>query len=165
MRQGPVCSLIFRESSAVTLSVTAEDSRKINDQAGPCLIIAGAGMCNAGRIVHHLKQNLWKPDTHVLVVGYQSHESLGRRLVEGEKVVSIHGEKVAVKAKVHTLGGFSAHAGQKDLLSWFGAIAPGKPRVVLTHGEDGLRQALAKQIQQRFKLACTLPRMKDVIEV
>src|SRR5512137_2812104 len=108
----------------MTLSVTAEDSRKINDQAGPCLIMAGAGMCNAGRIVHHLKQNLWKPDTHVLIVGYQSRESLGRRLVEGQKLVSIHGEKVAVKAQVHTLGGFSAHAGQTDLLKWFSVVAP-----------------------------------------
>jgi metallo-beta-lactamase family protein len=149
----------------MTLSVTAEDSRKINDQVGPCLIMAGAGMCNAGRIVHHLKQNVWKPDTHVLIVGYQSHESLGRRLVEGEKVVSIHGEKIAVKAKVHTLGGFSAHAGQKDLLAWFGAIAPSKPRVVLTHGEDGPREALAKKIQQRFGLGSTLPKMMDVVEL
>ena len=97
--------------------VTAQDSMKINDQAGPCLIMPGAGMCNAGRILHHLKQNLWKPDTHVMIVGYQSHESLGRRLVEGQKLVSIHGEKVAVKAQVHTLGGFSAHAGQTDLLT------------------------------------------------
>ena len=149
----------------MTLSVTPDDSRKINDQAGPCLIMAGAGMCNAGRIVHHLKQNLWKPDTHVLIVGYQSHESLGRRLVEGEKVVSIHGEKVAVKAKVHTMGGFSAHAGQKDLLGWFEAIAPSKPRVVLTHGENGPRKTLAKKIQQRFRLTSTLPMMGDVIEL
>src|SRR5262245_60319459 len=89
----------------MTLSVTAQDSMKINDQPGPCFIMAGAGMCNAGRILHHLKANLWKPDTHVLIVGYQSHESLGRRLVEGANLVNIHGEKVAVKAKVHTLGG------------------------------------------------------------
>jgi metallo-beta-lactamase family protein len=149
----------------LTLSVTAEDSRKINEQSGPCLIMAGAGMCNAGRIVHHLKQNLWKPDTHVLIVGYQSHESPGRRLVEGEKVVSIHGEKVAVKARVHTLGGFSAHAGQKDLLAWFATIAPSKPRVVLTHGEDGPREALARKIQQRFGLASRLPKMGEVIEL
>jgi metallo-beta-lactamase family protein len=147
------------------LCVTAEDSMKINNQSGPCLIMAGAGMCNAGRILHHLKQNLWKPDTHVMIVGYQSHESLGRRLVEGEKLVSIHGEKVAVKAQVHTLGGFSAHAGQKDLLTWFSAIAPSKPRVILTHGEDGPRAALAKKIQQRFKLPSKLPAMGDVIEL
>jgi len=149
----------------MTMSVTADDSRKINDQAGPCLIMAGAGMCNAGRILHHLKQNVWKPDTHVLIVGYQSHESLGRRLVDGEKIVSIHGEKIAVKAQVHTLGGFSAHAGQTDLLKWFSAIAPSKPRVVLTHGEDGPREALAKKIQQRFKLPSRRPMMGEVIEL
>ena len=149
----------------MTMSVTAEDSMKINDQTGPCLIMAGAGMCNAGRILHHLKQNLWKPDTHVLIVGYQGRGSLGRRLVEGEKLVSIHGEKVAVKAEVHTLGGFSAHAGQTDLLSWFSSIAPSKPRVILTHGEDGPRETLAKKIQQRFKLSCKMPAMGETIEL
>ena len=147
------------------MCVTAEDSMKINDQAGPCLVMAGAGMCNAGRILHHLKQNLWKPDTHVLIVGYQSRESLGRRLVEGAEVVSIHGEKIAVKAQVHTLGGFSAHAGQTDLLTWFSAIAPSKPRVILTHGEEGPREALAKLIQKRYKLKLVLPKMMDTIEV
>jgi metallo-beta-lactamase family protein len=144
---------------------TAEDSMKINHVPGPCLVMAGAGMCNAGRILHHLKQNLWKSETHVLIVGYQSHGSLGRRLVEGEKLVSIHGEKVAVKAKVHTLGGFSAHAGQTDLLKWFTKIAPSRPKVVLTHGEDEPRGALAKKIQQRFKLTSSLPMMGDVIEL
>lgn len=147
------------------MCATAEDSMKINDVAGPCFIMAGAGMCNAGRILHHLKQNLWKPDTHVLIVGYQSRESLGRRLVEGAEVVSIHGEKIAVKAKVHTMGGFSAHAGQTDLLTWFSVIAPSKPRVILTHGEDGPRQELARKIHQRFKLKSTLPAMNDVIEL
>ena len=157
--------LLRADLKTLTLSVTADDSRKINGQTGPCLILAGAGMCNAGRIIHHLKQNLWKPDTHVLIVGYQSRESLGRRLVEGQKVVNIHGEKVAVKAKVHTMGGFSAHAGQTDLLNWFSVIAPSKPRVVLTHGEDGPREALAKKIQQRFKLSPKLPAMGDTIEL
>src|SRR5215472_12536836 len=149
----------------MTLSVTARDSMKINDQEGPCLIMAGAGMCNAGRILHHLKQNLWKPDTHVLIVGYQSRESLGRRLVEGAKEVNIHGDKVAVKASVHTLGGFSAHAGQTDLLTWFSAIAPARPRVVLTHGENEQRGALAKKIQQRFRLSSRLPAMGETIEL
>jgi len=149
----------------MTLSATAEDSMKINDQKGPCLIMAGAGMCNAGRILHHLKQNLWKPDTHVLIVGYQGHGSLGRRLVEGDKLVSIHGEKVAVKAQIHTLGGFSAHAGQTDLLSWFSAIAPSKPRVILTHGEERQREALAKKIQRQFKLSSHLPTMGETIEL
>jgi len=147
------------------LCVTAEDSRQINDVPGPCLVMAGAGMCNAGRILHHLKQNLWKPETHVMIVGYQSAESLGRRLVEGQKMVSIHGEKVAVSAQVHTLGGFSAHAGQTDLLTWFEALAPVRPRVVLTHGEDGPREALAAEIQRRFKLSSQLPGMGETIEL
>jgi metallo-beta-lactamase family protein len=122
-------------------------------------------MCTAGRILHHLKASLWKPDTHVLIVGYQGYGSLGRQLVEGEKSVSIHGERIAVKARVHTLSGFSAHAGQTDLLTWFSAIAPSKPRVVLTHGEDGPRQTLAGKIQQRFNLKSTLPAMGETIEL
>ena len=77
----------------------------------------------------------------------------------------IHGEKIAVKGQVHTLGGFSAHAGQTDLLTWFSAIAPSKPCVVLTHGEDGPRETLAQKIQQRFKLKCALPDMGETIEL
>jgi metallo-beta-lactamase family protein len=149
----------------MTLSTTAQDSMKINDQPGPCLVMAGAGMCNAGRILHHLKQNLWKPETQVLIVGYQSRESLGRRIVEGAKLVTIHGEKIAVKARIHTLGGFSAHAGQTDLLTWFSAIAASKPRVILTHGEDEPRATLARQIQQRFRLTSSLPAMGETIEL
>jgi metallo-beta-lactamase family protein len=147
------------------LCVKAEDSMKINDQAGPCLVMAGAGMCNAGRILHHLKANLWRPETHVLIVGYQSHESLGRRLVEGAKLVSIHGEKIAVKAKVHTLGGFSAHAGQTDLMHWFSQLAPAKPKVVLTHGEDGPRASLAKLIWQKHRLKASLPQMQETVTI
>jgi metallo-beta-lactamase family protein len=117
-------------------TATVNESRAINDVRGACLVMAGAGMCNGGRIVHHLRANLWKPSTHVLIVGYQGHGSLGRRLVDGEKEVTIFGEKIAVKATIHTLGGFSAHAGQTDLMHWFDVIARSKPRVILTHGED-----------------------------
>jgi len=146
------------------MSATANDSKAINDVTGSVFVMAGAGMCNGGRVLHHLKQNLWKPETQVLIVGYQGRGSLGRQLVEGVKEVRIHGERVAVKARVHTLSGFSAHAGQTDLLAWFGVIAPSKPRVVLTHGEDGPRQELARQIQRRYKLKCEMPKMGDVIE-
>jgi metallo-beta-lactamase family protein len=151
----------------VTLKVTASanDSKKINEHKGPCLILAGAGMCNAGRIVHHLKHNLWKEETHVLFVGYQAQNSLGRRIVERQPFVSIHGERIPVRAQVHTLGGFSAHAGQKDLLHWIGAIAPSKPRVILTHGEDGPRNILAQLVQKRFGLKPLLPQMGEVVEL
>jgi metallo-beta-lactamase family protein len=146
-------------------TATAEESRAINDVRGACLVMAGAGMCNGGRILHHLRANLWKPSTHVLIVGYQGYGSLGRRLVDGEKEVKIFGEKIAVKATIHTLGGFSAHAGQTDLMKWFDVIAPSKPRVVLTHGEDDQRAALAKLIQQRYRLPSKLPKMGETIEL
>ena len=147
------------------LCVTAEESMKINEQPGPCLIMAGAGMCTGGRILHHLKANLWKPETHVLIVGYQGNGSLGRQLVDGEKLVRIHGEKVVVKAKIHTLSGFSAHAGQSGLLAWLGALAPCKPRVVLTHGEDEPRNELARRIEQKFRIKCSLATMGETIEL
>jgi metallo-beta-lactamase family protein len=150
---------------SMKMTPTADDSRGINDVAGPCFIMAGAGMCNGGRVLHHLKQNLWKPETQVLMVGYQGRGSLGRQLVDGTDEVRIHGERVSVQAKVHTLSGFSAHAGQTDLLNWFSVIAPRKPRVILTHGEDGPRAELARQIQRRFRLKCEMPQMRDVIEV
>jgi metallo-beta-lactamase family protein len=156
---------IKEDMKVLQASSTPDESRAINSVAGTCLVMAGAGMCNAGRILHHLKQNLWKPETHVMIVGYQSHGSLGRQLVEGAELVRIHGEKVAVAAEVHTLGGFSAHAGQADSLHWFSALAPGKPRVVLTRGEDEPRVALAKKIQQQFKLPSRLPAMGEVIEL
>ena len=147
------------------LTPTADESRAINDVQGACLVMAGAGMCNGGRILHHLRANLWKPSTHVLIVGYQAQGSLGRRLVDGEKEVKIFGEKIAVKATIHTLGGFSAHAGQTDLMRWFDVIAPRQPRVLLTHGEDDQRAALARLIQQRDGLPSTLPKMGEVIEI
>jgi len=146
-------------------SVTANDSKRINEIAGPCVVLAGAGMCNAGRILHHLKANLDKTTTQVLIVGFQGHGSLGRRLVDGQKVVSIHGERIQVRAKVHTLNGFSGHADQTELLKWFSTLAPAKPKVILTHGEDLARGTLAKLIQQRFKLNPALPRQGEVIEI
>src|SRR5262245_724904 len=144
---------------------SADDSRRLNGVSGPCAILAGAGMCNAGRILHHLKENLWRSESHVLIVGYQGYGSLGRRLVDGEKFVGVLGERLAVRAAVHTLNGFSAHAGQSELLEWFTGLAPSKPRVILTHGENPGREALAGLISQRFKLQCELPQLGDVIEV
>ena len=151
----------------VTLKLTASanDSKKINEHKGPCMILAGAGMCNAGRIVHHLKHHLWKKETHVLFVGYQGQNSLGRRIMERPPFVNIYGERIPVRAQLHTLGGFSAHAGQKDLLEWMSAIAPSKPQVVVTHGEDNPRNILAEQVRKRFGLKTLLPQMGDVVEL
>lgn len=156
---------LMQDLSTLTVTPTAQDSMKLNDEKGPCLIMAGSGMCNGGRILHHLKQNLWREETAVLIVGYQGEGSLGRRLVDRDKVVSIFGEKIAVKASVHTLNGFSAHAGQTELLKWVGQMAQCRPRVFLTHGEARGRDPLAKLIQERFGLKATLPELGDTADL
>jgi metallo-beta-lactamase family protein len=144
-------------------TVTAEESKALNHVHGPCLIMAGAGMCNAGRILHHLRQNLWRSETHVIFVGYQGDGTLGRRLVDGAKQVSIFGERIAVRATIHTLGGFSAHAGQDDLLEWFSAVAPCRPRVIVTHGEENNQRALAGKIYEKYHLPAEIPRLGDAV--
>jgi metallo-beta-lactamase family protein len=142
---------------------TSEDSIAINKVPGPMMVLAGAGMCNAGRILHHLKYNLWKPETHVIIVGYQGSGTLGRRLVDGANKVRIFGEDIAVKANIHTLGGFSAHAGQKDLLNWFSHLAPSRPKLFLIHGEDGPRTALGTKIKELYNTGANYPDMKEEI--
>jgi metallo-beta-lactamase family protein len=140
-----------------------DDSRALNDQSGPCLIMAGSGMCNAGRILHHLRHGLWRPDTHVIIVGYQAQGTLGRLLVEGRPEVKIFGERIVVRAKVHTLGGFSAHAGQSDLLDWFGCVGPARPAVFLTHGETRQRETLAERIRVKHDIEAWLPEHGETV--
>ena len=156
------CSII-RERNHVIATPTPQDSMKLNDVPGPCLIMAGSGMCNAGRILHHLKHGLPDPQTVVMIVGYQAEGSLGRLLVDGVKTVKIFGEMVTVSARIHTLNGFSAHAGQSALLKWFGYLAPSKPQIVLTHGEARGREPLAELIQKRHGLKAVLPSQGDII--
>lgn len=148
---------VLDDLSTLTVTPTAQDSVRINDQRGPCLIMAGSGMCTGGRILHHLKQNLWRPGTAVLIVGYQAEGSLGRQLVDGHHTVTIFGERIAVRADVHTLNGFSAHAGQTELLEWLGPMAHCRPRVFLAHGEARAREPLAAKIRERYGLEPELP--------
>lgn len=146
-------------------SQTPEESKSLNDCPGPCMILAGSGMCNGGRILHHLKYNISNPTTCVIMIGYQGEGSLGRLLVDGAKQIKIFGERLDVKAKIFTLSGFSAHAGQSDLLHWISTLAPRKPRVVLTHGENKQREILSQLIMQKYNLNCTLPNIGDKIEL
>jgi metallo-beta-lactamase family protein len=141
------------------------DSRKLNEVQGPCMIMAGAGMCTGGRIVHHLRHNLPIAGTEVLIVGFQSGRSLGRQLVDGEKEVWIFGERIPVRATISTMGGFSAHADQKGLLEWFDAVAPSQPRTIITHGEDRARRVFSELIRSRHKLTPECPNLGDVIEI
>lgn len=136
---------------------TAAESRSLNDTWDPCVIIAASGMCEGGRIVHHLKHNLWKHGVTVLITGYQAQGTLGRRLVEGAREVRIFGDDILVRAKIATLGGLSGHAGQTELLEWYAELAGSRPRTILTHGEDRGRVPLAAKIKERHGVACELP--------
>jgi metallo-beta-lactamase family protein len=141
------------------------ESRALNSVKGPCLIMAGSGMCTGGRIMHHLRHNLPVPETAVLIVGFQSQGTLGRKLVEGAKSVMIFGEEIPVRASVHTMGGFSAHADQTGLLDWFSTLAPSRPRAIITHGEDRARKVFGDLIHSRFGLKTEQPALGDVIEI
>jgi metallo-beta-lactamase family protein len=144
----------------IRYSATSEESKAINETKGSAIIIAGNGMCTAGRIRHHLKHNLWRPGTSLVIVGFQAIGSTGRQIVDGAKEVRLLGEMVAVKAKVFTIGGFSAHADQKDLLEWAGHFES-SPKVFLVHGEPSASESLAAKIRERLGLDVYIPKWKE----
>lgn len=137
-------------------------SIRLNSVRGGAMIIAGSGMCTGGRILHHLANNLPRRECHVMIIGYQSHGSLGRRLVDGAERVRIHGKEIRVAAAIHTVGGLSAHAAQSDLARWYGAI-PGHPPVHLVHGEARGREGLAQRLQADYGVTAGLPGYGDAI--
>lgn len=141
------------------------ESRELNDRMESSVIIAAGGMCEGGRIVHHLRHNVWRRGVTVMIVGFQARGTLGRELVEGRRQAFIFGKPVPVRAKIKTLGGFSAHAGKTDLLRWMEPVAAHSPRVVLTHGEDPQRRALAAALKERWNLDSRLPAIGDTIEL
>jgi len=142
---------------------TAE-SIAINEKTGPAIIVAASGMCTAGRIKHHLKHNLWRPGASIIIVGFQAQGTTGRKIVDGEKSVKIFGENVAVKAKVFTIGGFSAHADQKGLLEWISHFTrESHPRIFITHGELSASEALGRAIRKEFALNTYIPRWRETL--
>ncbi|WP_422126653.1 MBL fold metallo-hydrolase RNA specificity domain-containing protein [Thioalkalivibrio sulfidiphilus] len=145
-------------------SRSVEDSMAINRIQGGAIIIAGSGMCNGGRIRHHLKYNLWRQDAHVIFVGFQAAGTLGRRLVDGVEKVKLLGSEVAVKARIHTLGGFSAHAGQSQLLDWAAAFRD-RPAFHLVHGEPEAQKALAEALKRQHGIEANIPGLGDSVEI
>jgi metallo-beta-lactamase family protein len=146
------------------LAPTVEESIKINKQQGSAIVISANGMCTAGRIKHHLKHNLGRPGASIIIVGFQAQGTTGRQIVDGAKTITIFGEKVAVKAKVFTIGGFSAHADQTDLLAWVGHFAKkSRPRCFVIHGEPTASEALAAAIKERFGLDVYVPHLREVL--
>lgn len=136
---------------------SVDESRELNKHPRGCIFIAGSGMCNGGRIRHHLKHNLWRPGAHVMIVGYQAKNTLGRQLVDGHSTVRIFNEVIRVNARIHTVGGLSAHADQQGLLDWYGHFDK-RPPVYLVHGEDAARETLARELRARYQCEAALAR-------
>lgn len=127
---------------------TPEQSQSLNRVQSGAIIIAGSGMCTGGRIKHHLKHLVWRDTTQVIMIGYQARGTPGRSLVEGRDFIRLWGEAIRVRAKVHTIGGLSAHAGQRDLLRWYESFKP-LPPVMLVHGEQTAQETLQSKLQER----------------
>jgi metallo-beta-lactamase family protein len=144
---------------------TVDESKQLNFLNHGTVIIAGSGMCTGGRIVHHLRLNLEKPETRVVIVGFQAEGTLGRRLVDGQKHVRILGQEVQVHASIHTLGGFSAHAGQSGLLEWARSFSPKPERLILTHGEPTARNALRYKLKTELAIDAERPLMFDTYDL
>jgi metallo-beta-lactamase family protein len=130
-------------------TLTADESREINAIRSGAIIIAGSGMCTGGRIRHHLRYNITRKECHVVIVGYQAEGTTGRALVEGASTLRLFGDDLKVRAKVHTIGGLSAHAGQRSLVNWYDQINH-RPPLVLVHGEAKAQEALKTLIQDKL---------------
>jgi metallo-beta-lactamase family protein len=154
---------IFPPSLQVT--PTSADSRKLNSMDGPAIIISASGMATGGRILHHLKLRLPDPRNTVLFVGYQAVGTKGRRLVDGDEEVKIHGEWVPVKAHISRISGLSAHADAGELMVWLGRRDRDPEKVVLIHGEFEAQQAFAERLHAEFGWDPMIPELGDTIDV
>jgi metallo-beta-lactamase family protein len=144
---------------------TPEESKAINNLQEPAIIISASGMADAGRILHHLKHNLWRPEASVLLVGYQAEGSMGRRLVDGVKRVKIMGEEVNVKARIYNLDGFSAHADQEQLIDWLQHLQQPPAKVFIVHGERESSEAFASLINDKLSLSAYVPAYADAVVI
>ena len=134
--------------------MTSEESRQINSDREPKVILSASGMCEAGRIRHHLKHNLWRPESTILFVGYQAVGTLGRALLEGAPQVKLFGETIEVQAELCQLTGMSGHADREGLLRWIEAFDTKPKRVFVNHGEDEVEDRFVQLLQERGFTAC-----------
>ncbi len=138
-------------------TLSTQESQAINSTPGSAVVIAASGMCNAGRIKHHLRHNLWRPGASVVFVGYQGVGTPGRKIVDGTRSIRILGEDTAVEAKIFTINGFSGHAGQSQILHWVEQFTRKEMTVILVHGEDKAQKALSGLLRERFSLNVLTP--------
>lgn len=147
------------------LSTSTEDSIAINETKEAAIVISASGMANAGRIKHHLRHNLWRPGASVVFVGFQAEGTPGRKIVDGAKKIRIFNEEIAVAAKIFTINGFSAHAGQDQLLDWVGQFQTRGMQVFLVHGEYSAQQHLADLIRAKLGFVVDIPEYLEEIRL
>jgi metallo-beta-lactamase family protein len=149
----------------LNLTLSAEESMEINTIKSGAIIISASGMCTGGRILHHLKHNISRSGSHIMIVGYQAYGTLGRMLVDGKSRVRIHGNEYRVKAKVHTVGGLSAHGDVDDLTRWLGSFKESSPQIHVVHGEPESKENLRNLLENEMGLSASVPEMGDQLEL
>ena len=161
-----VNSFKFKSTAGMKLHFTAtvEESQKINRIKSGLIIIAGSGMCDGGRIQHHFKHNIWRPECSVIFTGFQVAGTLGRRIVDGAKHAHILGEDMAIRSRVYTIGGFSAHADQGELIEWLSTFT-NKPKVFIVHGEENVSLEFEKIVQNKLGLSTYVPHLGEELEI
>ena len=140
--------------AGLRVSVTSDESREINADLTPKVILSASGMCDAGRIRHHLKHNLWRKECTILFVGYQAVGTLGRALLEGIEGVKLFGEEIEVQAEIAQIGGMSGHADREGLLKWVNSFEPKPRRVFVNHGDDAVEDEFVNTLQSLGYTAC-----------
>ncbi len=143
----------------------AEESKMLNFSKEPKIIISASGMCEAGRIKHHLKHNLWRKECSIVFVGYQAEGTLGRRLLDGEKNVKVLGENINVHAEIHNVEGFSGHADKNGLMDWLKGFKEKPKSVFLVHGEQSAKESFAREVKEQLALNCIIPEYNVVYDI
>ncbi len=143
--------------SNLHVAVSSEESKEINADSTPKVILSASGMCEAGRIRHHLKHNLWRPESMILFVGYQSRGTLGRSLIEGARRVKLFGESIEVRAAIQQLPGVSGHADMNGLMTWAKHIAPPPKKIFVIHGEDTVCAGFAQKLRDELGVEADAP--------
>ena len=141
------------------------ESKAINRIQGSCIIMAGSGMCTAGRVKHHLVNNISRPNSTIVFVGYQASNTLGRHIIDGKRVVRIHGEEREVRARIEQVHGLSAHADQRGLLKWVGNLKSPPRQVFLSHGDEDEASVMASRIKSDFGWKATVPEYHKTYEL
>jgi metallo-beta-lactamase family protein len=149
--------------SNLKTAVTSTESAAINTDSEPKVIISASGMCEAGRIRHHLKHNLWREESTVLFVGYQCAGTLGRKLIDGAEIVKIFGEEILVKARIMRMDGFSAHADRNMLLNWIKTASPSF--AFINHGEDAVSEEFSRAVESELGIKSAVPYSGDVYDL